>query len=366
LKHFLTSLVIVALSIAVSIVNLPAQAPTTHQPTLTPQNSRTTNALIAVSPVDSQVVWASGRNGTFAATTDGGATWKAGTVPGAESLEFRDVQGVSATVAYLLSIGPKPADFRIYKTLDGGSTWTLQFQNQQAGAFYDCFAFWTPRHGIAHSDSVQGVFPDLRTTDGTRWLSITSQMPSALPSEGSFASSGTCVATQGKNNAWIATGNGSIARILATRDGGDTWAAYNTPLASSSGAGAFSVALRDASNGIVGGGSLDPKDRNHTATAISHDGGHTWTLTRPPAVAGAIYGLSYVDGGSANHNVKGTDDYSRTVVITANDGGAAWTPDEGTTWYALPDVSGYWGVAFANPQAGWLVGTKGRILKISF
>jgi hypothetical protein len=29
-------------------------------------------------------------------------------------------------------------------------------------------------------------------------------------------------------------------------------------------------------------------------------------------------------------------------------------------------VTGYWAVAFASPQAGWLVGTDGRILKISF
>jgi hypothetical protein len=29
-------------------------------------------------------------------------------------------------------------------------------------------------------------------------------------------------------------------------------------------------------------------------------------------------------------------------------------------------VTGYWAVAFASPEAGWLVGTGGRILKISF
>ena len=45
-----------------------------HQPTLTPQNSGTTNGLIAVWPVNPQVVWASGRAGTFTVTTDGGQT----------------------------------------------------------------------------------------------------------------------------------------------------------------------------------------------------------------------------------------------------------------------------------------------------
>ena len=53
-------------------------------------------------------------------------------------------------------------------------------------------------------------------------------------------------------------------------------------------------------------------------------------------------------------------------MITADTGGAAWTPDEGNTWYALNGVSGYWCVAFADPQDGWLVGENGAILKISF
>jgi hypothetical protein len=27
---------------------------------------------------------------------------------------------------------------------------------------------------------------------------------------------------------------------------------------------------------------------------------------------------------------------------------------EGSTWFALPDVTGFWAVAFASPKAGWL------------
>ncbi len=333
-----------------------------HQPILTPQNSGTTEGLIAVSPVNPEIVWASGRGGTFVVTTDGGAHWRAGVVPGAETLQFRDVQGVSEKVAYLMSIGDNPTDFRIYKTTDGGAHWTMQFQNQLTGAFYDCMAFWTPDRGIAHSDSVNGTFPDLRTTDGTTWESISANMPPALSGEASFSSSGTCIATQGGQNAWITTGGSTIARILATRDGGNIWNAYDTPLVSSPSAGGFSVAFRDSFHGIVGGGDLDPADPNNAATARSSDGGKTWTLTNKPPVTGAIFGLAYV----GNAMGVGGPEGGRAVVITANTGGAAWTPDEGNTWFALSGVSGYWGVAFASPKAGWLVGTNGRILKISF
>ena len=65
-------------------------------PTLTPQQSGTTNRLQAVSPVNANVVWASGVGGTFTVTTNGGHTWRAGVVPGGDSLQFRDVEGVSA------------------------------------------------------------------------------------------------------------------------------------------------------------------------------------------------------------------------------------------------------------------------------
>jgi hypothetical protein len=206
------------------------------------------------------------------------------------------------------------------------------------------------------------VFPDLRTTDGMAWQDISSNMPPALPGESSFSSSGTCVTTQGGSNAWIATGGSTIARVLATGDGGNTWNAYDTPLLSSPTAGAFTVAFRDSWNGIVGGGDLDPNNPNNADTATSSDGGQTWTLTNPPPVTGAIFGLSYVGhtGAGAGNNL------GRSVVITANDGGAAWTPDEGNTWFTLPGVRGYWAVAFASPKSGWLVGTDGRILKISF
>ncbi len=349
------------------------------QPTLVPQQSGTTQLLIAVSPVNSEVVWAAGAGGTYTVTTDGGTTWKAGVVPGAETLQFRDVQGVSAQVAYLMSIGDNTGDFRIYKTEDGGAHWAIQFQNQTANAFYDCFAFWGPDRGITHSDSTNGVFPDIRSSDGATWQSIAAQMPPALMGEASFSSSGTCIATEGSQNAWITTGGSSTARILATRDGGDTWAAYNTPLTSNANAGGFSVAFRDGLHGIVGGGDLT--NDSATQAAVSGDGGQTWALTAKPPIPGAIFCLAYVQapvmegpwtpeflsvGSPLIHQ------YDRTVVITTETqpnfatGAAAWTPDEGQTWFSLPQVSGYWAVAFANPQAGWFVGNNGQILKISF
>src|SRR5437762_4598044 len=112
-----------AVAIACSDTSDPSLDPTISAakhgvaPTLTPQQSGTSNQLIGISAVNARVAWAAGAGGTFTVTTDGGNTWRAGVVPGAEALQFRDVEGVSERVAYLLSIGNGP-DSRIYKTED--------------------------------------------------------------------------------------------------------------------------------------------------------------------------------------------------------------------------------------------------------
>lgn len=370
------SLLLAALT-ALTALAASAQSAWMHQPTLTPQQSGTTQLLIAVSPVNSRVVWAAGTGGTYVVTTDGGSTWKSGVVPGAEALQFRDVQGVSDRVAYLMSIGDNTGDFKIYKTEDAGAHWTIQFTNTTENAFYDCMAFWTPDRGIAHSDSVNGVFPDIRTKNGKTWHSIANNMPPALDGEASFSSSGTCITTEGEQNAWITTGGATTSRILATRDGGHSWAAYDTPLISNPNAGGFSVAFRDAWHGIVGGGDLT--NDASTQAAVSEDGGVTWKLTPKPPITGSIFCLAYAHGieqQNDRHEWSWDDDrdhaFDKTVVITTetqpdfSSGAAAWTPDEGKTWFSLPTASGYWAVAFANPHAGWFVGNNGQILKISF
>ncbi len=300
------------------------------------------------------MVWASAAGGTFALTTDGGDTWQAGIVPGAETLQFRDVEGVSATEAYLLSAG-EGANNRIYKTEDGGATWQLQFQ---AGAdtrfFYDCFDFWTPNRGLTFADGIEGRFPVIKTANGETWQDIGDQLPAAQVGEAGFAASGTCVKTQGGQRAWIGTGGGAKARILATTDGGDSWSSHDVPNPPGNPvSGVVTVDFRDPFRGILGGGDVVASDVAQNNVARSTDGGQTWTQATSTPFTGAVYGLSYVPG-------------KRQTVVATGPGGAAWSPDEGDTWSLLPGVSNFWAVAFAGRDAGWLVGGEGRILKLSF
>ena len=329
-------------------------ATSTTGPTLTPQSSGTTQRLQAISPVSNRVAWASGTGGTFAVTTNGGDTWHSGVVPGASDLQFRDVQGVSADIAYLMSIpGDAGPPSRIYKTTDGGATWKLQFESNIALSFYDCFAFWNQDRAIAFSDPVgTGVFPVLRTTDGKNWINIGGRLPKARSGEFGFAASGTCAATQGTQNAWIITG-GAVARVLATTDGGNSWKAYGTPIVQGPpAAGGTTVAFRDAQHGIIAGGDIAEVQTRTQNVAVSDDGGKTWSLAARTPFPGSVFGLAYAPG------------IGPRAVVATGPTGAAWTTNEGKSWNRLSGVQGFWAVGFAD-NVGWLVGVNGTILKIA-
>src|SRR5689334_14288061 len=162
-----------------------------------PETMKSDADFRGVCAVGPDVAWVSGTKGTFARTTDGGKTWSVGTVPGADKLDFRDVEAFGADTAYLLSAGPGE-DSRVYKTTDGGKTWKLQFKNAEPKAFFDAIAFWDEKHGIALSDPVDGKFLLVATDDGgATWAPLAEKSrPAALPNEGCFAASGTCLVTR--------------------------------------------------------------------------------------------------------------------------------------------------------------------------
>jgi photosystem II stability/assembly factor-like uncharacterized protein len=315
-------------------------------PRWTSQTSGVTARLRGVSAVSDKVAWASGANGTVLRTADGGASWQKLPVPDADRLDFRDIDAVSETTAYALSIGSGPAS-RIYKTADAGAHWTLQFTNDDPKAFFDAMAFWDANRGLAVSDSVDGRFVIIITGDGGRtWSRVPAgALPPALPNEGAFAGSGTNIAVLGGDRAWIGTGASTRCRVLHTADGGRTWQIAETPLAASASAGIFSVAFRDRLHGLaVGGDYRREKDAIDNAAATD-DGGVTWKpisgLGGFRSVVAAVPGLK--------------------LWIAAGPSGSDMSTDDGRTWRPI-EGAGYHAFSFArHAQAGWGVGERGTI-----
>ena len=328
---------------------LPPEA----SPTITAQVSGTTQLLQAVSPVTESVVWVSGHGGTYARTTDGGETWEAAVVPDADTLQFRDVHAVDEHTAYLLGAGPGDMS-RIYQTTDAGATWVLQWVNSHPDGFYDCLDFWDADRGAVYGDEVDGHLSILITADGgATWTPVPQdRLPAAQEGEGGFAASGLCLITGPDGLGWIATGAADSARVLMTEDYGHSWTAAPTPIAGGAAEGLTAVSFRDSRHGIIVGGNIgDPEGRTDNV-AVSDDGGKTWALAGRPTIAGAFYGGLYVPRVDARW------------VVAVGPAGADYSVDDGLTWMSLDTLS-YWGVGFATPTAGWLVGPGGRITKVS-
>ena len=321
-------------------------------PVLTPQQSGTTALLQAVSVVSDRVVWVSGHAGTFARTLDGGATWTSGRVAGADTLQFRDVHAASADTAWLMSAGNGQLS-RIFRTTDGGRSWTQQYLNREPDAFFDCMAFWDARRGVVFSDAVRGEHFVLTTANGgEHWERVPpSDLPPAMTGQGGFAASGTCITTLSRNSAIICAGNAPRSEVLKTTDAGRTWVAYPVPVVAGDAAGIASVAFRDSVHGVAVGGEIGKPQARGDYVALTSDGGQSWTLGGRFTFAGAAYGAAYVPLRSGSS------------VVAVGPGGADLSTDDGRTWVNI-DTLQYWSIGFASPSSGWAVGPRGRITHI--
>jgi photosystem II stability/assembly factor-like uncharacterized protein len=313
------------------------------------QTSPTDAELRGLSVLSANEVWTSGTRGTVLHTVDGGATWRRDTVPGAAKLDFRAIAATSSEVAHVLSIGDSS---RIYRTTDGGRHWSLRFVSTRKGSFFDAIQFWDARHGIAMSDPVDGHFLIVTTDDGGEsWNEMPADgMPPALPGEGGFAASGTCLAVLGDSDVWLVSGGATVARVYHSADRGRSWTVHDTPIrAGIASAGIFSIAFRDATHGAIAGGDYQQPALRGRNLATTADGGVTWTLTdSASSPAGYRSAVAFVPGSAGRQLVA----VGLTGTDVSRDGGATW---------ASVDSVPYNSVAFAASGAGWAVGPRGRI-----
>jgi photosystem II stability/assembly factor-like uncharacterized protein len=319
------------------------------------QTSGTSERLRAVSAVNIKVAWASGNKGTVLRTEDGGARWTMLAVPGAEGLDFRDIEATGERTAYILSIGSGDKS-RIYKTTDAGKTWVLQFTNTDPKAFYDAVAFWDEQNGLAVGDPVDGRFTILRTSDGGRTWALTPEAdrPRALAGDGMFAASGTCFTVQGRTNAWIGTGGAAQARILRTTNRGATWAEAATPIvAGTSSAGIFSVAFSDARHGIIVGGDYRTEQEASDNIALTSDGGRTWTAPGGARLRSFRSGVVFISGSGGRE------------AIAVGPAGTDRSIDGGRTWAALGNVGFHAVSADKAGKSVWAVGEQGRVARLA-
>ena len=327
-----------------------AALPATATAQWTYGTSGTTAGLRGLSVVSPDVVWASGTRGTVLRSLDGGRSWTAETIPGAQTLDFRSLHAMNDGLGLVASAGEAEKGLaRIYATGDGGRHWRRVFATEQQGVFFDALHFWDLQRGIALSDPVDSAFVLLATDDrGGTWSRIpASRLPRVLPGEAAFAASGSSIVLRGTSLLWIGTGGGGRARVMRSSDAGRSWQVVDVPVhAAGPAAGIFALAFFDDSTGIAVGGDYTQPRLRATSVAITRDGGHTWRRAAEPPAA-YLSGVAYAG--------------SRDDLVAVGLAGTFVSSDGGDRWRQVDTVA--MNAVRFHGTAGFAVGPRGRVAR---
>lgn len=304
-------------------------------------NLRGVSVARAADSAGAPVVWACGSHGTVLRSDDDGRTWNRVDVPDAASLDFRSIQAFGTATAYVMSIGPGTAS-RIYKTMDAGRHWRLEYQARRAQIFLDDLVCDLKSDCYAVSDPVDGRFLLLHTRDGTNWRELPRDgMPAALQGEGVFAASGTSLSVS-KEGIYFVTGGANRARVFRSKDRGKSWKVFDTPIYSgNASSGIFSIAQSGNAVVIVGGDYKNVAGAERVA-AYSRDGGASWKLAE-----------------SGPHGFRSGVAFAGATVIAAGPKGEDISRDGGAHWTVTGSLNLNAVAVFAS--RAWGVGSKGTI-----
>jgi photosystem II stability/assembly factor-like uncharacterized protein len=152
----------------------------------------------------------------------------------------------------------------------------------------------------------------------------------------------------GRDCIWIGT---TASRVLRSLDGGRTWSVIETPLATGTATGIFSIAFRDRDHGIVVGGNYQREEDAIDNAAITTDAGTTWTLVK--GLGGFRSAVAWLPA-----NAK--------TLIAVGPSGIDLSRDDGRTW-TLGGADGFDAIGVAaSGTAAYVSGSRGRIARLDW
>ena len=296
----------------------------------------TSRGINYISIVDENTVWGTAYDGSssgsniqeFTRTNNSGISWNFGTIDiSNENLGISMIHAYDYNTAWLVAFPRIAGDIGgIFKTIDGGSTWTRQdsANYDTNSSFANVVYFWDENVGFAQGDPINGEFELYVTNDGgSNWSIVPgNQIPNPINGEYGYTRQIEVVG----DNVWFTTNNG---RIYHSTDRGNNWLVYTSPISDfGSSQVNGNMSFSDANNGII----VD----NMGNVFRSTNSGVSWDQV---STSGIVYsgGLCYVEGTNIVYTTGSGSSFS-------NDGGYNWNPID-TTQHTYVD--------FINEQVGW-------------
>lgn len=324
-----------------------------------------------VAIVDANVAWSMVQRTTatnyqqFSKTSNGGTTWTTGTinVGNTTGLGIANITAVDANTAWV-SVFPTAAGLAtqgIYKTTNGGTTWTRQATAAfGVNSFCDFVYFWDANNGVCMGDKL-GSYYEVYTTSngGTTWTRT--PLFNFATSTGDFGYTGNYYVKG--NTIWFGTDAGELMR---STNFGLNWTKITTPVLDFGGGTVTTeraeYAFRDDNNGVIIKNNLDGTGAITSSVFYrTTNGGTTWTtVTTSGFYNGAIAyaGTSMLVSGASS----GT---------TAAGFGSSYSLNDGATWTNIDGI-GKTSLNFLNETVGYAGGftnatnnTVGGIYKFS-
>ncbi|MFP5228175.1 MAG: WD40/YVTN/BNR-like repeat-containing protein [Acidobacteriota bacterium] len=335
------------------------------------EESGTKAGLRGVQSLGGGLAWASGADGTILRTEDGGYEWqRCPPPPDAEKLDFRGIWAWDSNTAVVMSSGTGDQS-RVYRTTDGAH-WTLVLSNPDKEGFFDAVVFSSREVGYVLGDPVDGAFTLFRTGDGgATWTRVQSPgLATAAKGSGAFAASNSALTAAGgaeDGKVWFVTGGEAGAFLYEGTTGCakgedvaadskclNQWMFDRKPLpvaGGSASAGAFSLRLvvwnGRVKAGVAVGGDYAKADATEGTSVWTPDG-RTWAPSEAPP-----HGFRSAVSWDADRNVW--------IAVGTNGSDVSW--DGGRHWKLLDGTAtgGSWN-ALSLP---FVVGPGGRIGKIN-
>ncbi|MDE2460902.1 MAG: glycosyl hydrolase [Gammaproteobacteria bacterium] len=290
---------------------------------------------LAVAPSDPKVIYAgtgeSDIRNTFLTgdgmykSTDGGKTWTHIGLEKTEVISWIIIDPINPDVVYVAALGHVWAsnpERGVYKSSDGGKTWTkILYVNDKTGAMtlamdpsnpqvlyatmWEAYRRpWTLSSGGPGS----GIYKS--TDGGATWTNLTHNP--GLPT-GIFGKVGIAVAPSNPGIVYAliqANYRGQAGGLFRSDNGGQSWTLINNSMRITQRAFYYSQVY------------VDPKDPNtiylpNVEVFVSHDGGKTLVQLHPP---------------HGDNHAFWINPNNPEIFIEGNDGGATITQDGGKTW----------------------------------